>query len=192
MCQPSLNPNTIETTGAGDTFCACSLSYVLEHDLNHLTKEGLKDMLTFANAAASLITTRKGALRVMPTREEVLEYMENVSARREKLASPVYLKTRMPVFLFVFGFDTDSGKTERPDAIRFILPDRFFCSIKASPLLSVQPILPHELWTHRPQTSKPQPPLPESLSPDLSTCRRNCLCFCSSDRQCSFPHHPES
>ncbi len=72
-----LNPNTIETTGAGDTFCACSLSYILENDLNHLTKEGLKDMLTFANAAASLITTRKGALRVMPTREEVLEYMEN-------------------------------------------------------------------------------------------------------------------
>ena len=31
----------------------------------------LKEMLTFANAAASLITTRKGALRVMPGREEV-------------------------------------------------------------------------------------------------------------------------
>ena len=28
-------------------------------------------MLTFANAAASIITTRKGALRVMPTMEEV-------------------------------------------------------------------------------------------------------------------------
>ena len=44
---PFLQENTIETTGAGDTFCA----------------------------AASLITTRKGALRVMPSREEVLEFI---------------------------------------------------------------------------------------------------------------------
>jgi fructokinase len=66
-----LNPNTIETTGAGDTFCACILNYVLEHGLEDLSKEGLEEMLTFANAAASLITTRRGALRVMPSREEV-------------------------------------------------------------------------------------------------------------------------
>ncbi len=70
-----LNPNTIETTGAGDTFCACTLNYVLDHGLEHLTEENLREMLTFAGAAASLITTRKGALRVMPTREEVIEYM---------------------------------------------------------------------------------------------------------------------
>ena len=35
------------------------------------TENDLKEMLTFANAAASIITTRKGALRVMPEREEV-------------------------------------------------------------------------------------------------------------------------
>ncbi len=63
--------NTIETTGAGDTFCGCVLHYVCGHDLDHLTAEGLREMLTFANAAASVITTRKGALRVMPTVEEV-------------------------------------------------------------------------------------------------------------------------
>jgi len=28
-------------------------------------------MLVFANAAASIVTTRKGALRVMPAKEEV-------------------------------------------------------------------------------------------------------------------------
>ena len=32
-------------------------------------------MLTFANAAASVITTRKGALRVMPRREEIEEML---------------------------------------------------------------------------------------------------------------------
>ena len=69
--KPFIQKNTIETTGAGDTFCACVLHYILEHGLNNLTENDLKEMLTFANAAASIITTRKGALRVMPEREEV-------------------------------------------------------------------------------------------------------------------------
>ena len=72
---PFLQENTIETTGAGDTFCASTLNYVLDHDLEDLTEENLKELLTFANAAASLITTRKGALRVMPTREEVESFI---------------------------------------------------------------------------------------------------------------------
>lgn len=72
---PFLQEHTIETTGAGDTFCACSLNYVLEHGLDNLTAENLKELLTFANAGASLITTRKGALRVMPAKEEILDFM---------------------------------------------------------------------------------------------------------------------
>ena len=63
--------HTIETTGAGDTFCASMLNFILDHGLEDLTEQDLKEMLTFANAAASIITTRKGALRVMPTIEEV-------------------------------------------------------------------------------------------------------------------------
>lgn len=66
-----LNRQTIETTGAGDTFCGCILHYVLEHGLERLGQENLREMLRFANAAASIVTTRKGALRVMPTKEEV-------------------------------------------------------------------------------------------------------------------------
>lgn len=66
-----LQENTIETTGAGDTFCACVLHYVLEHGLENLSSEDLGCMLHFANAAASIVTTRKGALRVMPTKDEV-------------------------------------------------------------------------------------------------------------------------
>ena len=74
-CAPVLQEHTIETTGAGDTFCASILNYVLEHGLEDLSDENLMEMLTFANAGASLITTRKGALRVMPTREEVEEFI---------------------------------------------------------------------------------------------------------------------
>ena len=66
----------IETTGAGDTFCGSSLNYILEHDFENLTEEQLGEMLTFANAAAALITTRKGAIRSMPEKEEVLEFLQ--------------------------------------------------------------------------------------------------------------------
>lgn len=62
---------TIETTGAGDTFCGCILNYILEHGWRDYTSDELAGMLQFANAAASIITTRKGALRVMPERDEI-------------------------------------------------------------------------------------------------------------------------
>ncbi len=76
---PFLQEKTIETTGAGDTFCASSLNYVLEHGLDNLTEENLTELLTFANAAASLITTKKGALKVMPEKEEVLAFIASRS-----------------------------------------------------------------------------------------------------------------
>ena len=72
---PFLNKNTIETTGAGDTFCACVLNYVLENGLESLSEGNLKEMLTFANGASSLITTKRGALKVMPEKEEVESYI---------------------------------------------------------------------------------------------------------------------
>ena len=61
----------IETTGAGDTFCACVLNYILEHGLDGLTTNDLTQMLRFANSAAYLITTRKGAICSMPERGQV-------------------------------------------------------------------------------------------------------------------------
>ena len=69
--KPFIQENTIETTGAGDTFCACVLNYILDNGLDDLDEDKLTEMLTFANAAASIITTRKGALKVMPERSEV-------------------------------------------------------------------------------------------------------------------------
>ena len=62
---------TIETTGAGDTFCACVLHDVLTNGLDDRTENSLKEMLRFANAAAYLVTTKKGALRVMPSEAEI-------------------------------------------------------------------------------------------------------------------------
>jgi fructokinase len=62
---------TIETTGAGDTFCASVLNFILERGLDGLSQDDLKQMLRFANAAAYLVTTKKGAIRSMPERAQV-------------------------------------------------------------------------------------------------------------------------
>lgn len=48
---------------------------MLKHGYQNLSREDLEEMLRFANAAASLITTRRGALRVMPEKEEILACM---------------------------------------------------------------------------------------------------------------------
>lgn len=69
--EPFRNDRTVDTTGAGDTFCACVLGFVLEHGLEKLNDADLKGMLLFANAAASIVTTRKGAIHSMPHKEEI-------------------------------------------------------------------------------------------------------------------------
>lgn len=75
--RPGFSVKAIETTGAGDTFCGSSLTYILEHDFDSLTEEQLGEMLTFANAAAAIVTTKKGAIRSMPEREEVTALLDS-------------------------------------------------------------------------------------------------------------------
>ena len=74
--RPGFSVKAIETTGAGDTFCGSSLNYLVDHDFENLTEEQLGEMLTFANAAAALVTTKKGAIKAMPVKEEVLEMIQ--------------------------------------------------------------------------------------------------------------------
>lgn len=68
----------IETTGAGDTFCASVLNFVLEHGIDGLTDDDLTAMLRFANTAAYIVTTKKGAIRSMPEREQVNELLARI------------------------------------------------------------------------------------------------------------------
>lgn len=67
--------NVVETTGAGDTFFGGVLHHVLRWGLRQYTREELREMLTFANAAAAIITTKKGALRVMPGEDDIQALM---------------------------------------------------------------------------------------------------------------------
>lgn len=73
--QAGFKRNTIETTGAGDTFFGSVLHHVLTLGWRPYTKEELDEMLRFANAAAAIITTRRGALRVMPAKHEIEEVL---------------------------------------------------------------------------------------------------------------------
>ena len=73
--------NTIETTGAGDTFMGSVLAFILDHGIESLTDEELKEMLVKANAAAAIVTTRKGALKAMPEIEEVDALLYNAGNR---------------------------------------------------------------------------------------------------------------
>ena len=73
--EPFVNERTIDTTGAGDTFCACILGSVLEYGLEDLSDKILYGMLRRANAAASLVTMRKGAIRSMPREEEIKDLL---------------------------------------------------------------------------------------------------------------------
>lgn len=70
-----LDVNTVETTGAGDTFMACVLDAVLDNGLDGFDERKLYDLLTFANAASSIITTRRGALKMMPEKAEILNFL---------------------------------------------------------------------------------------------------------------------
>ncbi len=63
----------VDTTGAGDTFCGCVLNYVLEYGIGNFNEKLLEEMLVFSNAAASIVTTRKGAIRSMPDKSKVLK-----------------------------------------------------------------------------------------------------------------------
>lgn len=70
---PFLNEGTVETTGAGDTFMGCVLHQILNKGYQGLSRRELEELLRFANAAASIITTRRGALRVMPDEAEIMQ-----------------------------------------------------------------------------------------------------------------------
>lgn len=80
--RPYLTDRTIDTTGAGDTFCACVIGFLIEHGLDGLVEADMEEMISFANAAASIVTTRKGAIRSMPDREEVNTLLVNYGKER--------------------------------------------------------------------------------------------------------------
>jgi len=73
---PFLHDKTIDTTGAGDAFMGSCLYELAKSGLDSLDEEKLYEITRFANAAASLVITKKGALKVMPHRQAVEAFIQ--------------------------------------------------------------------------------------------------------------------
>ena len=70
-----LKVKTVDTTGAGDSFCGSALSALIDEglDFENLTGEKLFNIIQYASAAASITTSRYGAISVMPSDAEIRE-----------------------------------------------------------------------------------------------------------------------
>ncbi|AJY75582.1 PfkB family carbohydrate kinase [Paenibacillus beijingensis] len=76
---PGLRVEAIDTTGAGDAFIGSLLFQVHRaggaEGLASLTEQSALEFLSFANAAAAITTTRRGAVSSLPTLEEAEEML---------------------------------------------------------------------------------------------------------------------
>ena len=81
------NINTVDTTGAGDSFCGAALSKLLDYslDFNSLNEDSYVDILRFANAAANISTTCYGAVPSMPESETIESVLMNNSIKVTKI-----------------------------------------------------------------------------------------------------------
>lgn len=78
---PTYDVKTIDTNGAGDAFLG-AVHYCLRgksrEEVRRMTRDELEDILSFANAAGSLTTTKGGAIPAMPTLGEVEQCRRSV------------------------------------------------------------------------------------------------------------------
>lgn len=67
-----------DTTGAGDAFDGAVLYYFLNSRIRfeEITEDYLHSIARFANAAGALTTTKAGAIPALPTRDEVLRFLD--------------------------------------------------------------------------------------------------------------------
>ncbi len=69
--------DVVDTTGAGDSWIGAFLSKIAAYDsINDIDHNLLREILTFANAAAALTTTKKGAISALPNLNEVMNFIK--------------------------------------------------------------------------------------------------------------------
>lgn len=62
----SFTVNSVDTTGAGDSFLGAVLYKLLDKDIDNLSLDELIQIVKFANAVGALVTTKKGSISIMP------------------------------------------------------------------------------------------------------------------------------
>ncbi|XVF29380.1 hypothetical protein REPUB_Repub15cG0116000 [Reevesia pubescens] len=64
--------NTVDTTGAGDSFVGALLCKIVEDPTILENESKLREVLKFANACGAITTTKKGAIPALPTEADAL------------------------------------------------------------------------------------------------------------------------
>ncbi len=72
-----LDVKCVDTTGAGDSFMGASMHKVLSYGINNLDSDILKEILIFSNAAASLVASKKGVIKSLPSIEDINSLINN-------------------------------------------------------------------------------------------------------------------
>ena len=67
----------LDTTGAGDSFMGSAMSCIMSYGLKNLNESNLKETLLFANAAASIVASRKGVIKSLPSTEEIINLKDS-------------------------------------------------------------------------------------------------------------------
>ncbi|CAL0329188.1 unnamed protein product [Lupinus luteus] len=68
--------NTVDTTGAGDSFIGALLSKIVDDQSIIEDEARLREVLKFANATGAITTTKKGAIPALPTEPDVLNLIK--------------------------------------------------------------------------------------------------------------------
>ncbi|XP_020223313.1 fructokinase-2 [Cajanus cajan] len=68
--------NTVDTTGAGDSFVGALLSKIVDDQAILEDEPRLREVLKFANACGAITTTKKGAIPALPKEEDALKLIK--------------------------------------------------------------------------------------------------------------------
>lgn len=73
-----LDIKCVDTTGAGDSFMGSSIYKILEYGIENLDQKSLEDTLYFANAAASLVASKKGVIKSLPSYNQIIKLKDSI------------------------------------------------------------------------------------------------------------------
>ncbi|CDP17143.1 unnamed protein product [Coffea canephora] len=73
---PAFHVNTVDTTGAGDSFVGALLCKIVDNQAILEDEARLKEVLRFACACGAITTTKKGAIPALPTESDALSLIK--------------------------------------------------------------------------------------------------------------------